>query len=294
MELSPFIPHQLYKRSVIHDLYGGNRQSGICPSTRFPYIFIFSGKSGQLYGYNDGWDHPDVFTYSGEGQVGDMKFTKGNLALKEHLNTGKRVFLFESDKKSASVRFITELEYFDSDFGESFDVNGNVRVGIKFFFKRKGAQLPYSAQQLDTSALIAESDTSDTYKISAITERIGLVTTRVGQGAYRKRLLHRWEYKCAVTGFNKLEILIASHIVPWSTSTHEERQDVHNGLLLSPVYDALFDKHLISFDAQGAIILSSQIEAEAYRRIGVTGKEKITKLSEANITYLSRHQEGFV
>ena len=26
------------------------------------------------------------------------------------------------------------------------------------------------------------------------TERKGLITSRVGQGAYRKRIIHRWEY----------------------------------------------------------------------------------------------------
>ena len=76
---SPFIPDQLYKRSKIHDEFGGNRQGGISPSAKVPYIFIFSGKSGAQYGYRDGWDNKNIFSYTGEGQVGDMKFTNGNL-----------------------------------------------------------------------------------------------------------------------------------------------------------------------------------------------------------------------
>ena len=123
------------------------------------------------------------------------------------------------------------------------------------------------------------------------TERSGLVTSRVGQGAYRKRIIHRWEYQCAVTGFNKLDILIASHIVPWANSTDAERLDVHNGILLSPTYDALFDKHLISFDHQGKILLSDSIETNSFGKIGVTGKEKIQKLSRYNFEYLDKHRE---
>lgn len=46
-------------------------------------------------------------------------------------------------------------------------------------------------------------------KIPNETERKGLVKSRVGQGTYRKRIIHRWEYKCAVNGFEKLNILIA-------------------------------------------------------------------------------------
>ena len=115
MHQSPFIPNQLYKRSLIHDEYGGNRQGGISPSAKVPYIFIFSGKSGAQYGYKDGWDNNNIFSYTGEGQEGDMQFIKGNLALKEHLNRGKRVFLFEIEG-GGLVKFISEMEFFDADY----------------------------------------------------------------------------------------------------------------------------------------------------------------------------------
>lgn len=116
------------------------------------------------------------------------------------------------------------------------------------------------------------------------------VTTRVGQGAYRKRIIHRWEYKCAVTGFDKLDILIASHIVPWAEATDMERLDIHNGVLLSPTYDALFDRSLISFENNGHIILSDAIDYKAYKKIGVSGTERIANLSRYNIEYLERHR----
>ena len=42
MDTLPFIPEQIYNRlKDIHSIYGGNWQSGICPSANFPYIFIF-------------------------------------------------------------------------------------------------------------------------------------------------------------------------------------------------------------------------------------------------------------
>jgi 5-methylcytosine-specific restriction protein A len=293
-QLLPFIPEQIYnRRRDIHDKYGGNRQSGICPSASFPYIFIFSGKSGSQHGYQDGWDNPNVFTYTGEGQSGDMQFTRGNLALRDHIKTGKRVFLFESES-SGFVRFKSELEFFDVDYFETKDTSGSTRVGIKFFFKRKGAFLPLQPTLFNPPLIIAE-PSIPLYEINQpnITERQGLVTSRVGQGAYRKRIIHRWEYKCAVTGFDNLNILIASHIVPWAESTDIERLDVDNGLLLSPNYDALFDQHYISFENNGKIILSDSIEMQAYEKIGLTGLEKITNLSEYNLNYLDRHRVRF-
>ncbi|WP_237704111.1 HNH endonuclease [Planococcus donghaensis] len=59
-------------------------------------------------------------------------------------------------------------------------------------------------------------------------------------------LLQR-ESKCALCGVYNPRLLIVSHIKPWSTSTNDERLDVHNGLLLCSNHDALFDKKLISF-----------------------------------------------
>ncbi len=293
MDKLPFIPDHIYKRSVIHDQYGGNRQGGIAPSAKQPYIFIFSGKSGSQYGYKDGWDNPNVFSYTGEGQIGDMKFVKGNLALRDHIKNGKRVFLFEYER-SGYVKFISELEFFDIGFFDTPDINKNQRLGIKFFFKKKGAFIPVSPEQFQINQINENRPDYADVLLPNKTERSGLVTSRVGQGAYRKRIIHRWEYQCAVTKFNKIEILIASHIIPWSESTDMERLDVHNGILLSPVYDALFDKHLISFDHKGGIILSDSIEEQSYKKIGVTGKEKIQNLSLYNFAYLDRHREKLV
>ena len=284
----PFIPDQIYhRRNDIHSIYGGNWQGGICPSANHPYIFIFSGKSGHQHGYEDGWDNQNVFSYTGEGQSGDMKFIRGNLALRDHLVNGKRVFLFEFHSKGY-VKFKCEVEVFDADYFETHDTAGNTRTGIKFFFRKVGAYVP---KELRLQPYKVESPAAP-YAFSPpnVTEREGLVTSRVGQGAYRKRIIHRWEYKCAVTGFNKLNILIASHIVPWCDSNDNERLDVDNGLLLSPTYDALFDRHLISFENSGKIILSDEIDINAYKKVGVSGTEMIRDLSTHNHKYMERHR----
>jgi 5-methylcytosine-specific restriction enzyme A len=270
-------------------MYGGNWQGGICPSSKFPYIFIFTSKSGHQHGYQDRWDNPNVFSYTGEGQEGDMKFTKGNLALRDHILNGKRVFLFESYSKGF-VKFVSEVEVFDVDYFETLDTRWNKRIGIKFFFKRIGAYVPAYPELSLLTASLADPLIKLEKDVPGITDRKGLVTSRVGQGAYRKRIIHRWEYKCAVTGFDKLDVLIASHIVPWAEANNNERLDVDNGILLSPTYDALFDRQLISFENNGKIILSDKIELESFRKIGVSGKEAIKKLSIYNQVYLERHR----
>lgn len=133
-------------------------------------------------------------------------------------------------------------------------------------------------------------DKKSDYKVPDVTSRTGLVTSRVGQGEYRRRILKRWKNKCAVTGCEISEILIASHIVPWRESNNKERLDVENGLLLSPAYDALFDRHLISFSDTGELIFSKSINKKELRKIGVSGSEKIEQLTTGNLKYLKRHR----
>jgi len=96
-----------------------------------------------------------VFSYTGEGQSGDMEFTKGNLALREHLATGKRVILFEYVAKGM-VQFISELSYLDSDYFETHDTSGDLRSGIKFFFRRVGEAKYLIPEELKAAKSAAE------------------------------------------------------------------------------------------------------------------------------------------
>jgi hypothetical protein len=121
------------------------------------------------------------------------------------------------------------------------------------------------------------------------TQRQGFVTSRVGQGYYRQEILEKWNYKCAVTGCDLTQILISSHIVPWSESTDEERLDPENGILLSPTLDALFDKHLISFRDDGSILLSKKLEDRVLASLNVN-KEMHIRVSEGMMKYLERHR----
>lgn len=126
------------------------------------------------------------------------------------------------------------------------------------------------------------------YTKPTTTERKGLVTSRVGQGYFRNQLIDKFDNKCAVTDTSIVSILVASHIVPWSESTEEERLDVNNGILLSPLYDALFDKHLISFSDKGSIIISNKIIHEM-DHLNIDTEAKIT-VEEEMKPFLSRHR----
>lgn len=126
------------------------------------------------------------------------------------------------------------------------------------------------------------------------TSRKGLTTNRVGQSDYRRKILNRWKYQCAVTKSPVVSILVASHILPWREANDYERLDVDNGILLSPIYDALFDKNYISFDNNGNIILSKTLDRKEYEILGITGNEKIDRLTEGNKKYLMTHRKKLI
>ena len=99
------------------------------------------------------------------------------------------------------------------------------------------------------------------------TERMAIIQSRVGQGAFRKSLMDKYNGQCIITGIDHPKLLVASHIKPWAVSTNEERLSVNNGLLLSATYDRLFDCGLITFDKMGRLYLSRFIGAGNIKRL---------------------------
>lgn len=130
---------ELYSRvKDIHDKFGGSRQSGISPSAQAPYVFIFTGKSGEQFGYEDGWQSESTFLYTGEGQIGDMEFSRGNLAIRDHVKDGKDILLFEMLGKSQPYRFLGEFACGGWQIDRGPDKNGELRNAIRFHLVRKG------------------------------------------------------------------------------------------------------------------------------------------------------------
>jgi hypothetical protein len=100
------------------------------------------------------------------------------------------------------------------------------------------------------------------------TEKQSLVKSRRGQGVFRDRVA-RIESVCRVTGVSSETYRIASHIKPWSKCTNEERLDGHNGLLLTPHIDHLFDNGLISFSDDGVLLISPVADRDSLEKMGV-------------------------
>ena len=121
------------------------------------------------------------------------------------------------------------------------------------------------------------------------TEREQVTRARVGQGRFRDSLLKFWQ-GCAVTGVNRADLIRASHIKPWRLSDNAERLDPHNGLLLLPQYDHLFDAGYISFDDDGRLVESPAIADLNPSILGFDRKARLRRVTEEHREFLDFHR----
>ena len=126
----------------------------------------------------------------------------------------------------------------------------------------------------------------------ADTEKSALILARRGQGLFKQRV-RRVEARCRVTGVDRIEHLRASHCKPWRDSTNSERLDGENGLLLTPSIDHLFDRGFISFEGNGALLVSPVAHRRSLERMGVPVSERknVGGFSEGQRRYLEFHRE---
>jgi putative restriction endonuclease len=85
----------------------------------------------------------------------------------------------------------------------------------------------------------------------AVTERLLVAATRVGQHRFAVGVLTNCGHRCVFCGLSPGDdlagkgLLLASHIKPWRDSTDRERLDIRNGLAACPTHDAAFDRGLL-------------------------------------------------
>lgn len=131
------------------------------------------------------------------------------------------------------------------------------------------------------------------------TERLQQSLARIGQGVFRDKMIKMWNGACSVTGCEMKEVLVASHAKPWRDCNPKEKVDEHNGLLLVPNLDVLFDKFLITFDEKGKIQIRKEVEKEC-KKLNITKNMKVdfarleNELDRKNIQhFLAEHRKYF-
>jgi Predicted restriction endonuclease len=123
---------------------------------------------------------------------------------------------------------------------------------------------------------------------------------RKGQDYFRRMILANYNSRCAITGINIPQLLLASHIIPWAEKSHKkDRLNPCNGICLSALYDKAFDKGLITISPDDYKIRLSSVlreyETEDYYDInfGCIAGRMITLPSdyEPNRDFLAYHMD---
>lgn len=80
-------------------------------------------------------------------------------------------------------------------------------------------------------------------------------TARIGHELFREAVLSSYDNRCCMTGLSLPQLLVASHIVPWSAHS-ENRLNPSNGLCLSALHDRAFDRGVITVASDFTIQVS--------------------------------------
>jgi hypothetical protein len=115
---------------------------------------------------------------------------------------------------------------------------------------------------------------------------------RSGQGRYKLAVVDLWQ-TCSVTGCANPNLLVASHIVAHKDAAPHEQLDPHNGLLLTPNLDRLFDRGLISFDERGKILIAHRLDDSTRTYFGINPQMRLRFIPQKTAEYLARHRAAF-
>lgn len=139
----------------------------------------------------------------------------------------------------------------------------------------------------------------DDFKETDGKERQQLVTIRLNQHLFRNLVLTNFDNRCCITGIKMPELIIASHIVPWSKDK-ANRISPKNGLALNALHDKAFDRGLLTVTEELKIKISSvfhqQADTESIKQnfINYDGKSIIEpKKFYPDTDFLKYHNDQF-
>lgn len=129
-------------------------------------------------------------------------------------------------------------------------------------------------------------------------DKDSIVKIRVGQSLFRKSVLSAYEFQCCISGLSVSQLLVASHIVPWSEDTNN-RLNPSNGLCLSVLHDKAFDLGLIGLDENLRIIISPTVKQGTFDKflaetvLSYEGKKVyLPKKFQPSISFIEYHRNN--
>ena len=293
MLMKPIQINEVINNQQLCEIFLCAPQGGMRRSNRTNTLTLISDKT-KIY---DDKLIGDIYHYTGMGQSGDQKMSGQNKTLAESNKNEVEIHFFEV-LQPRQYTYRGQVELTGEPYQETQpDKDGHRRIVCVFPLRliNSGAKFTMHPSAINERVELEE-EFNELEQLEALpiaeTEKERMIKGRVGQGKFKKLLLER-ECKCALCGVTDPRLLIASHIKPWKDATNEERLDVNNGLLLCANHDALFDKKFISFDEDGAIIISKSLKEVDRIFMNVHDNLRIV-VHEKQERYFGEHRNGLI
>jgi len=155
---------------------------------------------------------------------------------------------FDPELKKRQVSGLIHISKLDAEIWEEFNDDWN-RLVLEATRLRDEMQLPSVKPADMDERLVTPQGPSEKESNRKI---------RIHQAFFREAILSSYEQTCCITGLKIREILVASHIIPWSIS-EKLRTDPHNGLCLSATFDRLFERGLITISSNFEVVVSESL-----------------------------------
>jgi|SRR5579862_7138260 len=153
---------------------------------------------------------------------------------------------------------------------------------------------PYFDSMATLTGFPSTPDVEDAPEI-AIESNIGptfkeqVIKARRGQGIFRANVM-LLEEGCRVTHVTDRKHLRASHIKPWKEASNPERLAGHNGLLLSPHIDHLFDQGYISFSTTEQLLVVPEVRTDLLDKGGIDATTSVGTFTREQQAFLEYHR----
>lgn len=260
-----------------------------------PFLNSYLQQYGNLY-HNVNLDINEVCQRINNIEDEFIRFTSDLVFIRD-ANSAKPYFKWfnypesQANFKLVQEFFIPHQSFLNFDFDSYIDEIMNVTWDLSY-------TMPVMYTSDNVEAVVSKAIEKlqiNTKEIETIREAITKI--RIGQSQFRTDLLNSDRNKCFITEISNPDLLIASHIKPWKDSNNQERLDPNNGILLTPTFDKLFDKFLITFNDNGNIIWSSNRLDQDTKNKLIESHPNLTRLSividDNNRTYIDYHRAVF-
>lgn len=264
------------------------------------FIFVGVFHSG-LLGFRQDVDEKRKFEERRKEYNFEREFTSVD-AQKHHLKN-QSIIAKENNRNNSNDNKV--------GLGFGFENSEELKVFLEFILQalvgNTDINRKYHHNELDCEQEIyceQELKNNPKYNFLSDVEKEILISARRKQGMFRISIIKEFGGSCFVTGCDNENFLIASHIKSWSdcikdglkTNHFRDAIDPHNGLLLIPNLDKAFDKHLISFDDDGKIIISKTLKnnPNLMNILGIHQDMKLRiALNKEQKTFLAYHRDQF-